>query len=276
MLAPLEDTSDNALRTLCYKHGADATFTEMTRLDSLTKKNQSTWKKISILNNTPTHIQLAAQKENNLKKFLSTYEPPKGFKGINFNMGCPSPNLISQGLGAALVKRISKMKKIISIVHDYGYTPSVKMRLGLNSYEKEKKIYLNMIDALDVDFIVIHARHAAQTYEELPDYSIFPECVKSGKTIIANGDIDSKEKIEMLKGMGVKGVMIGRYAVRNPAIFNELKGLKTPSIEELRKEYTALADEFNEAYKYRKNVLKRLGKNSSTEQDSEDKEQIFG
>ena len=41
MLAPLEDFSDNALRTLCYRHGADLTFTEMIRVEALAKKKSA-------------------------------------------------------------------------------------------------------------------------------------------------------------------------------------------------------------------------------------------
>jgi tRNA-dihydrouridine synthase len=33
-------------------------------------------------------------------------------------------------------------------------------------------------------------------------------------------DIDSKEKVEVLKSSGAKGVMIGRSAINNPQIFN--------------------------------------------------------
>ena len=43
------------------------------------------------------------------------------------------------------------------------------------------------------------------------------------KVIIANGDIKTKEQIKYLKSIGVKGAMIGREALDNPQIFNQLK-----------------------------------------------------
>jgi tRNA-dihydrouridine synthase B len=260
MLAPLEDTSDSALRSICYKYGADVTFTEMTRIDSLARGNKSTWDKIAMLDDTPAWVQIVGSNEQKLKKFLSMYEPPKQFQGFNFNFGCPSPQVTGHGLGCAMIKRISKTKKMVQIIKDRGYPVSIKMRLGLNQYEKEKKVYLNFIDAVDADFFVVHARVGSQHYETPPDYTVFPEIVQLGKTIIANGDITTTAHADLLRSMGVQGVMIGRPAVRDPAIFNRLKGLSAPNFDEIRAEYTKLAEAMNTRFKYRENVLKRIGK----------------
>ncbi len=268
MLAPLEDTSDNALRELCYKYGADLTFTEMTRVKSLVQDNKSSLRKIQILNEVPTQIQLAVQNHMELEQFLKKYEPPKFFKGINLNLGCPSPQLINLGLGCALVKRVSKVRKLVWTINNFGYSASLKIRLGMNAYEKKNKAYLNLINEVDADFYIVHARHGAEHYESPADYRVFPEIIKTGKTIIANGDVDSIRKVNYLKNMGVSGVMIGRAAVINPAIFDALKGKKTPSFDELKKEYSVLAEKYFEANgnneKYKENILKRIGKNSKT------------
>lgn len=258
MLAPLEDVTDNPFRELCYRHGADLTFTEMTRLASLVRNNKSSLNKIEILNDVPTQIQLAAIKEKELETFLTRYQPCKSFKGINFNIGCPSPQLIRLGLGCALIKRVTKVNKLVKVVKDHGYACSIKMRLGANIFEKQKKVYLNLINGVDADFFAVHARHGSEHYETKPDYSVFPECVKTGKEIIANGDIDNREKVILLKDMGVKGVMIGRAAVRNPAIFERLKGIKETNIDLIKKEYLELTA--GEESKYKKNIIKRLGK----------------
>jgi tRNA-dihydrouridine synthase B len=259
-LAPLEDTSDSALRSICYKYGADTTYTEMARFDSLARHNASTWEKVAMHDNTPAWVQIVGTDEQRLKRFLTEYKPPEQFQGINFNLGCPSPQITGHGLGCAMIKRIAKTQKLVKIVQDRGYKCSVKMRLGLNKFEKEKKIYLNLIDAVPADVFIVHARVGSQTYEESADYSVFPEIVALGKPIIANGDVQTTAQVDALKTVGVHGVMIGRAAVRDPAIFNRLQGLPTPDVEQLKAEYTALAEQFNSRFKYRENVLKRLGK----------------
>ncbi len=260
MLAPLEDVSDNALRELCFKHGADLTFTEMARVSGLVRDNKSTMRKIEILNNIPTQIQLAALKENELKLFLDHFMPSKGFAGFNFNLGCPSPQIVKLGLGCAMIKRVSKVERLVRIVKEHKYNCSIKMRLGMNKYEKEKKAYLNLIKGVDADFFIVHARHGAEHYEAEPDDSVYAECVETGKNIVANGNIETFDKVKLLKDMGVKGVMVGRAAVRNPGIFEELKGLRVTDVESLKKEYIELADKYGQDKKYRENVLKRLGK----------------
>ena len=259
MSAPIEDISDNAFRTICHKYGADLTFTEMVRVEGLAKKNASTWSRLDFKDNTPTIIQLMAGKEYSLKKFLSMFKPHEGFKGFNLNLGCPSPQIIRIGQGCAMIKRISKTRKLVDIFKKEKYPISIKLRLGLNQFEKEKKVYLNLIKEIDADFFVVHARYGSQTYAENPDYSVFPECVATGKNIIANGDIDTKQKVDELKKIGVKGVMIGRAAVKNPGIFNILKEKPVPSMEHIKKEYYDLVEEYNEPYRYRKNVIKHLG-----------------
>lgn len=260
MLAPLEDTTDNVFRELCYNHGADLTFTEMTRLDGLIRKNKSTQKKIELLSSVPVQIQLAAQKETDLKSFLENFKPTVGFLGFNLNLGCPSPEVVRQGLGIALIKRISKVERLVKIVKSYNYPCSIKMRLGGNAYEKLQKVYLKLLNNVDADFFAIHARHGIENYESKADYSVFSECVATGKVIIANGDIDSVKKVNYLKKIGVQGVMLGRIAVIFPFIFERFKGLKETSIEDLKLEYEALAKKYVQTEKkYYNNVMTRMG-----------------
>src|SRR3989344_2833776 len=97
MLAPLEDMTDSCFRTLCYKHGADLTFTELTRFESLAKNNKTIWEKIKLFDETPTVIQVMGKREQFLKKFLSKFSPEKGFIGFNLNLGCPDPQAVKTG-----------------------------------------------------------------------------------------------------------------------------------------------------------------------------------
>jgi len=260
MLAPLEDYSDGALRTLCHKYGADLTFTEMVMITPLSQGNKATWSRLDFKDDTPVVIQLMGGNEMRLKKFLKMFKPHKGFQGFNFNLGCPSPQVVNVGIGCAIIKRVGKTKKLIKIVNDYGYKCSIKMRLGMNKFEKEKKVYLNLINGVNPDFFVVHAREGSQKYEDAPDYSVYDECVKTGKNIIANGSITTKEQVAEFKKIGLKGIMIGRAAINNPAIFNKLKGLDIPSKKQLEKEYLELANKFESPYRYRKNFLKHFEK----------------
>ena len=224
MMAPMEKISDPAFREMCYKNGADSTFTEMAMTSGLARKNKSTLRKIDIPNKVPTYIQICGANEKELKKFLDNFEPQEGFLGFNFNLGCPSSRVIQRGLGCALIKRITKMQKLVKMVKDHGYSASIKMRLGLNGFEKQKKTYLNLINEVDADFFVVHARHGKERDEDPSDFRAYKDCVRTGKVIIANGDIQTIEQIKYLKSIGLKGAMIARAAVLDPTIFKRLKG----------------------------------------------------
>ena len=225
MLAPMEGYTDGVLRTLCHNHGADLTFTEMTHVESLLKRNKLALARISAFNSTPVQIQLLTGREDKLMRFLKGFKPFPGFKGFNLNICCPSKDVIRQGKGAAMVKRAAKTDRLVSIIQSHGFSASVKLRLGINAFEKRNKLYLNCLRGVRADFFIVHAKTATQESTEPVDYGVFPECVEAadGIHVIANGGIDSVDKVRALIEMGVAGVMIGRAALGNPSIFDELK-----------------------------------------------------
>jgi len=223
MLAPMEGVTSPMFRTLCHQNGADLTFTEMARVANLAKGKPGALEKILILDDTPTQIQLAGAKMSEYEKFLSGFEPATGFRGFSLNLGCSSPSFVTQGIGAAMIKRVSRVDEIVKLINKSGYECSIKMRLGMDKYEKEKCAYLNLIEKVDASFFVVHARTAKQTLDDPADFSVYEKCVKTGKRIVANGDIKTKEQVEKLEKDGLFGAMIGRAAIANPKIFNELK-----------------------------------------------------
>lgn len=223
MLAPMELYTNPGFRELCYKKGADSTFTEMAMVAGLARHNKATLKRIEIPKPIPTYVQLIGSNEKDLKKFLKEYSPQKGFLGFNLNLGCSSPKAIKAGLGSALIKRTNKVQKLLDLIRNHDFPASVKLRLGLNNFEKEKKVYLNLIKGVDADFFVVHARSGQETVKDPADFSVYEECVKTGKVIIANGGISKKEQIKSLKHIGVKGAMIGSAAIGNPEIFEKLR-----------------------------------------------------
>ncbi len=242
MLAPMEKLVDASFRTICHKYGADITFTELVRFEGLAKDNNSAVKRIKLYDSTPTYIQFMGKTEEKLEKFLNNFEPSKGFLGFNFNLGCPSQNYTNQGVGCAMVKRPTKTARLADIVRDYGYKVNVKMRLGMNKKEKEDKVFIKLIEKVDADFFVVHARYRSESYRKEPDWNALEECVNTGKSIIANGNIETKEHVNFMKKIGCDGVMIGRPALINPLIFAELRGISTPSLGEVWKEYLELAN----------------------------------
>jgi tRNA-dihydrouridine synthase len=183
MLAPLERYSDSVFRTLCHNHGAELTFTEMAHVESFLNRNKASLEKIEPRDATPVQIQILSGSEAKLDRFLLDFKPFDGFGGFNLNLSCPSKEVIKQGKGAAMVKRGAKTARLVSMIRDHGHPVSVKIRLGLNQYEKGRKLYLNNLGKVDPDFFVVHAMHAAQGSGEKEDNSVYPECVEAARGI---------------------------------------------------------------------------------------------
>jgi tRNA-dihydrouridine synthase B len=260
MLAPLENMSSNAFRTICHRHGADLTFTEMVRVGALARGNASTWSRLEFRDATPSVIQLLGSREDHLAGFLDRFEPGAGFSGFNLNLGCSSPEITRLGQGCAMVRKISKTRRLVDMIKDRGYAASVKMRLGMNQQDKDHRVYLKIIESAGADFFVVHARHGLETYADPADFSVYEECVRTGMPVIANGDISTGEQIARLRDLGLAGAMIGRAAVTDPCIFARLRGLPAFSIESVREEYVKLSQAYEEPQRYRNNILRFLGK----------------
>ena len=229
MLAPMEGLTDAKFRTDCYRNGADLTFTEVARVANLARRKKPELDRISILDSTPTQIQLAGARLDDYSKFLSGFKVEEGFMGFNLNLGCSSPEFIRQGIGCAMVKRVSRVSEIAKLIDKAGYECSIKMRLGVNDREKDTKAYLNVINNVDASFFVVHARTGYQTLDDPADFSVYPGCVDTGKRIVANGDIKTRRQVLDLRAAGLYGAMIGRAAKSGPAarghpeIFRELR-----------------------------------------------------
>lgn len=270
MLAPMEGYTDGVLRALCHAHGADLTFTEMTHVESLLRGNKPALAKTEAKDSTPVQIQLLTGREDKLEKLLKGFKPFTGFQGFNLNLSCPSRNVIRHGKGAAMVKRGAKTQRLVSIIQGHGYQASVKMRLGINEHEKMNKLYLNTLGGVDADLFIVHAKTAAQESREPEDWSVLPECIEAadGIPVVANGGVESADKVRALKGMGASGVMIGRAALGNPSIFDALKNelrlneptKAVPGIDELMREYDSLHQSLQGNTRYREAFHKVAGR----------------
>ena len=240
MLAPMEKITDSSFRYICYKYGAALTFTEQIRFETLVKKTKSALERIKLYDDTPTMIQIMGKDEGKLDVFLRDFAPERGFRGFNLNLGCPSQTYVRQGIGSAMIKRPTKIKRMVDMIKNHSYNVNIKLRLGVNKTEKREKVYLKLIEKVDADFFVVHARHRSEDYEKKADWNVFPECVNTGKAIVANGDIQTKTDVNKMKEIGCIGVMIGRAAMHNPLIFGQLKNMKLPTLESVRREHVEL------------------------------------
>jgi tRNA-dihydrouridine synthase len=116
---------------------------------------------------------------------------------------------------------------------------------------------------------VVHAKHAAQRSNETEDNSVYPECVEAarGIPVVANGGIETPETVRSLMEMGVGGVMMGRPALENPAIFDIMKNelgvndppKPVPTVDDLKREYDGIYEAIGGSERYRSRFMKVVG-----------------
>ena len=235
VLAPLAGYTDLPFRSVVKKFGADLTISEMISSNALVFNNKKTLKLLqkSEIEN-PYFVQIAGNDEIIIQKAVEIINKIDGIDGIDLNSGCPAPKVFNHGNGSALLGDLDKLVRFINIIKKYSnktYT-SVKVRIGIN-----KKIPVEIAKALsqsEVDIISVHGRTKAGAYKEAVDYDAIAAIVeiakKSGKKVIANGDIKDINKAKwVLDYTKANGVMIGRGAIGKPWIFYEIKENKTIS-----------------------------------------------
>ena len=147
-----------------------------------------------------------------------------GFDGIDINMGCPAHKVEENGSGAGLIRTPALAQEIIRTVKANTKLPvSVKTRIGVDRDVAEE--WMEQLMEVKPAMISLHGRTLKQLYQGSADWEAIARAAKvvhkHGGHILGNGDVN--EMIDARRKTleyGVDGVLIGRAAEGNPAIFN--------------------------------------------------------
>lgn len=234
-LAPMAGFTDNAFRTVCKECGAGVLVSEMVSAKGLYYKDKKTEALMSFTDfQRPFGIQIFGSEPDIIgyaaKKCLET-----GADFIDFNMGCPTPKIVSNGDGSALMKNPCLAAKCVeAAVNAVNIPVTVKMRLGWDENSINSKEIALSCESVGAFLVTVHGRTKALMYSPPVNPEGIREVVKSVKIpVIANGDItDGKSAKNMLIKTGSAGLMIGRGAIGNPFVFSEIDTfLKTGEIK---------------------------------------------
>jgi len=146
---------------------------------------------------------------------------------IDINFGCPVKKVVSKGAGAGILKNLDLMESLTKeIVKRTSLPVTVKTRLGWD-HESIKIIEVaERLQDVGCRAIAIHGRTRAQMYKGDADWT-YIEKVKNNPRmkipVFANGDINTPERAEQIKNLGLDGAMIGRASIGNPWFFNQVK-----------------------------------------------------
>ena len=228
LLAPLEDITDSAFRTICRRHGADLVYTEFVSSEALMRSaEKSSRKMIFDESERPLGIQIFGNNVEAMKTaaLLAEEQNPEL---IDINFGCPVRKVAMKGAGAGMLNDIPLMLTITrEVVNAVKLPVTVKTRLG---WDENSKIIVDLAERLQdvgIKAITIHGRTRAQMYSGEADWTLIGKVKNNSRMhipVIGNGDITSALKaVEMFNRYGVDAIMIGRAAIGNPWIFKVIK-----------------------------------------------------
>ncbi|MDR3047985.1 MAG: tRNA dihydrouridine synthase DusB [Bacteroidales bacterium] len=229
-LAPMEGVTDEVYRNICKELGADIVISEFISSDALIRDIDASLQKMLFSEHQrPFGIQIFGHDEITLRQAAEkAAEANPDF--IDINWGCPVKKIVSKGAGSAILKNIPLMISLTqAVVASVKIPVTVKTRLGWEEHNKPIITVAEQLQDVGIQAITIHGRTRSQMYSGHADWTLIGQTKENPRLqipVIGNGDIDSGTKaIDYYQRYHVDGIMVGRAAIGNPWIFEEIKNV---------------------------------------------------
>ena len=225
ILAPMAGLTDLPFRLICEKYNPGLTVTEMVSSKALYYNDEKT-KQLLKMDGEKRPISAQIFGSDIESMAYSANYVSKIADIVDINMGCPAPKVVKNGDGSKLLLDLKKAEKIIKSVVDNSKKPvTLKIRKGWDSKHIVACEIAQIAEKCGVSAIIVHGRTREEYYSGDVDLDIIKQVKKSVKIpVIGNGNIVDEESAKfMFEYTGVDGIMIGRAAIGNPWIFEQIK-----------------------------------------------------
>jgi len=245
ILGPMAGVTDIAFRKICREFGLEMSYTEMISSRGIYNNDRKTMELLSIDSfEHPIGVQIFGSDPYIMSEAVKRIQDTVEYEVIDINMGCPTPKIIKNGDGSALLKDVKKASKIVQDVKKISRKPvTVKIRLGWeNSLDCIN--FSKAIEASGADALIVHGRTRDQFYSGVANWEIVKNVKEQLKIpVIGNGDIFTLQgAIEKMNYSKVDGIMVARGARGNPWLIRDIvdyfkneKIQKKPDINEIVK-----------------------------------------
>lgn len=225
ILAPMAGVTDLPFRLLAKEMGCGLVYSEMVSNKGLLYQNCNT---ITIMQSDererPVAVQIFGSEPEGMAA-AAKMVAQAGADIIDINMGCPTPKIVKNGEGSALMRRPELAYRIMTAVAEAVAVPvTVKFRKGWDESSVNAVEMAKLAQQAGLAAVAVHGRTREQFYAGQADWNII-SAVKDSVTIpvIGNGDIRTPYDAErMLTETACDGIMIGRGAQGNPWIFRQV------------------------------------------------------
>ena len=225
-LAPMQEVTDLPFWRLMNRYGgADLYYTEYFRVTPTSRLDRTI---LSSITENPTGKPVIAQMiGNDVPHLARTARELQQYPvaAVDLNLGCPAPVVYRKCAGGGLLRDPQRVDGILGALRDALEVPfTVKTRLGFDDPAVFDKL-LPIFARHGLDLLTIHGRTVAGGYRSEVDYApIAQAAVLLPCPVLANGNIYSQRKAaEVIARTGARGLMIGRAAIRNPWLFEQIR-----------------------------------------------------
>lgn len=224
-LAPMAGVTDMAYRAICKQFGCGLTYTEMVSAKGMYYKSENTKELMALApEEQPAAIQIFGS-DADIMASIAAEVQSAGADIIDINMGCPTPKIVKNGDGSALMQRPKLVAEIVKKVSAAVTVPvTVKIRKGWDDNNVNAVEIAQAAEESGAKAITVHGRTREQFYTGQADWEIIEKVKQAVKIpVVGNGDVVSPETAKkMLELTGCDAVMIGRGAEGNPWIFRRV------------------------------------------------------
>lgn len=234
-LSSMDGMTTAAFRSICFEYGADGATTEMIPapgfarakrkrrrpiLDILAlRRPEEKWLAAQIIGGEPQIMAAAAKRLEDLNRF----------DAIEINMGCPARTVVSSGNGSALLANLPLAESILRSVCGAVQLPvHLKLRLGWDDAHITAVEIARIAQDAGCSALILHGRTREQQYAgqvQLEPMRRVREAVQI--PLYANGAVArAEDALPFARAVGADGVCIGRAALKNPWIFEDIHALE--------------------------------------------------
>ncbi len=256
VLAPLAGITNLPFRLIARAAGCGLVCSEMISANGLIHNSRKTFKMLeSDAREKPLSIQLFGAKPDIMAEAAAMVEAT-GADILDINFGCSVKKVIKTGAGAALMATPDIAEALLKAVRNAIKIPlTIKIRSGWDASGKAALKMAAIAENCGVNAIAVHPRTALQAFRGHSDWPLIAAVKQSVSIpVIGNGDINTpQDALQMFQETGCDAVMIGRAAIGNPLVFQQINALlagEEPPVVDIRRQFSMMRHYLESTIRY--------------------------